>query len=54
MRVVRHMEWEKEMARKMSGGNMPQEVKLGCLTRAFWSLPDPIYQVAIDGHTEEA
>lgn len=48
------MEWEKEMARKMSGGNMPWEVKLGCLTRAFWSLPDPIYQVAIDGCTEEA
>lgn len=42
------------MARKMSGGNVPPEVKLGCLTRAFWSLPDPIYQVAIDGCTEEA
>lgn len=42
------------MACKMSGDNIPREVKLGCLTRAFWSLPVPIYQDAIDGHTKEA
>lgn len=40
--IIGLTEYKSEVAYKTSGNNTPQEVKLGCLMRAFWSLPVPI------------
>ena len=40
--ILRQTEIKSKVALKTSNRNEPQEVKLGCLMRAFWSLPVPI------------